>query len=97
MSADQRRLPEKFKNDILFEGEEGNLRRHSIKIDPNSQYSIPSNTSSVPYIQSPFFHTQSPVPQTPSPTSHTPTSYSVGIYPTSSTQASVPRHQHLIQ
>lgn len=33
MSAEQRRLAEKFINEILFEGEKGNLRRHSVIIN----------------------------------------------------------------
>lgn len=32
MSGEQRRLAEKFINEILFEGEEGNLHRHSVVI-----------------------------------------------------------------
>ncbi|XP_014367364.2 uncharacterized protein LOC106717918 [Papilio machaon] len=42
MTANQRRLAEKFINEILFEGEEGNLNRHSVVINPNSTQSISS-------------------------------------------------------
>lgn len=42
MTPNQRRLAEKFINEILFEGEEGNLNRNSVVINANSTCSIPS-------------------------------------------------------
>lgn len=89
MSAEQRRLAEKFINEILFEGEEANLRRHLVIINPSSQYSITSTPSPVPHIQSPISHTQSPVPQTPSPVPHIQS-------PIAHTQAPVPQASLLI-
>lgn len=84
MTAEQRRLAEKFINEILFEGEEGNLRRHSVIINPNNQYPIPSSPSSVPYIQSPISHTQSTTPQSPSPVPYVQSSISY-------TQSTIPQ------
>lgn len=89
MSAEQRRLAEKFINEILFEGEKGNLRRHSVIINQSSQYSLTSSPYPVPYIQSPISHTQSPVPQTPSPVPYIQS-------PIAQTQAPVPQASRLI-
>ncbi|CAG4950714.1 unnamed protein product [Parnassius apollo] len=89
MSAEQRRLAEKFINEILFEGEEGNFRRHSVMINLSNQYSIPSSQSSVLYIQSLIYHTQSPVPQSPSTVQYIQSS-------TSHTQSTVPQCPSLV-
>ncbi|KAL4098030.1 hypothetical protein QTP88_022702 [Uroleucon formosanum] len=79
MSVEQRRLAKKFINEILFEGEEGNLHRHSVVINPSQAAPILSTLppisytpSPIPQTPSPFSQTPSPIPQTPSPFSQTP-------------------------
>ncbi|KAF5273226.1 hypothetical protein FQA39_LY07557 [Lamprigera yunnana] len=51
MSAQHRRLAEKFFNEILFEGEEGNLHRHSVIINQSAILQAPSP---IPHIRSPI-------------------------------------------
>lgn len=70
MSVEQRRLAEKFINKILFEGEEGNLHKHTVVINPSQPTPTLNTLPPISYTPSPIPQTPSPIPQTP-PILHT--------------------------